>query len=183
MVAGQGTTGGTQREADKSSVNAHLNRSRRELRTQNTSGESNTEPTAAMLARSRKTSPILHMITEGEVHENGRPPAQKSMESGKRRTVREADRPLWGRPIFPVVLIISGYSFVSSIVAEIKSSNFQTAISDGGVNALQKQKRKVLTREIFTDCARAWDNDNFVLRGQLEWRSTLARQRNPSHVA
>jgi len=60
------------------------------------------------------------------------------MESRKRRIVREADRPLWGRPIFPVVLIISGYSFVSSIVAEIKSSNFQRAISDGGMNALQR---------------------------------------------
>ena len=78
-----------------------------------------------MLARSRKSSPILRMITEGKLHENGRPPARKSMQSGKRRTVRDADRPLWGRPIFPVVLIISGYSFVSSIVAEIKSSNFQ----------------------------------------------------------
>jgi hypothetical protein len=64
------------------------------------------------------------------------------MDGGKQRTVTEVDRPLWGRPIFPVVLIISGYSFVSSIVAEINSSNFQTAISDGGVNALQRQKRK-----------------------------------------
>ena len=75
----------------------------------------------------------------------------------------EADRPLWGRPIFPVVLIISGYSFVSSIVAEIKSSNFQRAISDVREH-LQRREKKVLTREIFTDCARAWDNDNFVLR-------------------
>jgi hypothetical protein len=99
------------------------------------------------------------------------------MRSKKRRTVTEADRPLWGRPIFPVVLIISGYSFVSSIVAEIKSSNFQRAISDGGVNALQRREKNVLTREIFTDCARAWDNDNFVLRGKLEWHSTLARER------
>ena len=90
--------------------------------------------------------------------------------------MREADRPLWGRPILPVVLIISGYSFVSSIVAEIKSSNFQRAISDGGMSTLQRREEKVLTREIFTDCARAWDNDNFVLRGKLEWRSTLATQ-------
>lgn len=33
--------------------------------TQNTSGESSTEPTAAMLARKRNTSPILRMISAG----------------------------------------------------------------------------------------------------------------------
>jgi hypothetical protein len=60
----------THREAGKSSVSAHLHWSRREQRTQNTSGASNTEPTAAMLARRRNTSPILRIITEGKTREN-----------------------------------------------------------------------------------------------------------------
>jgi hypothetical protein len=35
--------------------------------TQNTSGESRTEPTAVMLARRRKTSPILRMISSEKI--------------------------------------------------------------------------------------------------------------------
>ena len=73
VVAGQGTTGGyrgTHRKVGKSAVSAYLYWSRQELRTQNTSGASNTEPTVAMLARRRNTSPILRIITEGKTREN-----------------------------------------------------------------------------------------------------------------
>ena len=56
-------------------------------------GESSTEPTELMLVRSRKSSPILRMIS------------------------------LWLMSILPVSLMISGMSFVSSIVVEISFSN------------------------------------------------------------
>jgi hypothetical protein len=46
------------------------------------------------------------------------------------RGMEVTDRPLCGRPILPVSLIISGYSFVSTIVVEINSSNFKKTISD-----------------------------------------------------
>ena len=74
--------------------------------------------------------------------------------------MEEADTPLCGRPILPVSLIISGYSFVSTIVVEINSSNFITRYQ---INGLQGMIRKAPTREIFTDCESACDNDNFVL--------------------
>lgn len=35
----------------------------------------------------------------------------------------ERHEPLWGMPIFPVSLMTSGMSFVSSILEEINSSN------------------------------------------------------------
>ena len=63
---------GEHREAGKSSASAHLYWSRQEPRTQNTSGASNTEPTVAMLARRRNTSPILRIITEGKMRENSK---------------------------------------------------------------------------------------------------------------
>jgi hypothetical protein len=56
----------TRTQRAKSSVRAHLGQARRAPLTQKTSGESNTEPTAAMLARRRNTSPILRIITTGE---------------------------------------------------------------------------------------------------------------------
>jgi hypothetical protein len=38
------------------------------------------------------------------------------------------------------------------------------------------QEKKALTREIFTDCERAWDNDSFVLETNFErclmWRGS-----------
>ena len=78
----------------------------------------------------------------------------------------DTDRPLCGRPILPVSLIISGYSFVSTIVVEINSSNFKRhQLKDK--NGLQGRRRKALTRDIFTDCESAWDNDNFVLEINL----------------
>jgi hypothetical protein len=43
-------------------------------------------------------------------------------------------------------------------------------------------KKKGLTREIFTDCERAWDNDNFVLEINSN-ALDVTRQGNPSHVA
>lgn len=83
--------------------------------------------------------------------------------------MEETDRPLCGRPILPVSLIISGYSFVSSIVVEINSSNFRGDIRRQieGVHGLWGRRRKALTRDIFTDCESAWDNDNFVLEINL----------------
>jgi hypothetical protein len=74
--------------------------------------------------------------------------------------------------------MISGYSFVSTIVVEIKSSNFKGRhqTSDGGRECLAGQGKKALTREIFTDCERAWDNDSFVLKTDLNvclvWRGS-----------
>lgn len=56
-------------------------------------GESSTEPTELMFVRSRKSSPILRMIS------------------------------LWLMSILPVSLMISGMSFVSSIVVEMSFSN------------------------------------------------------------
>jgi hypothetical protein len=94
---------------------------------------------------------------------------------------------LCGRPILPVSLIISGYSFVSTIVVEINSSNFrrqryQTSDKVKGENGLQGRRRKALTRDIFTDCESAWDNDNFVLEINLNVLE-VAREQDPSHVA
>jgi hypothetical protein len=56
----------TDARTGNSSVSARLGWSRLKLLTQNTSGESNTEPTAAMLARRRNNSPILRMISTGK---------------------------------------------------------------------------------------------------------------------
>jgi hypothetical protein len=44
------------------------------------------------------------------------------------------------------------------------------------------QEKKALTRDIFTDCESAWDNDNFVLEINLNVLE-VERQQNPSHVA
>jgi hypothetical protein len=69
-------------------------------------------------------------------------PARSRWRVCKGESNRKTDRPLWERPILPVSLIISGYSFVSSIVFEINSSNFQREILEGGENALQGRRRK-----------------------------------------
>ena len=58
-------------------------------------GESRTEPTELMLVRRRKSSPIFFMIS------------------------------LWFMSIFPVSLMISGMSLVSSIVVDIRFSNWE----------------------------------------------------------
>ena len=60
-------------------------------------GESRTEPTELMFVRRRKSSPIFFMIS------------------------------LWLMSILPVSLMISGMSFVSSIVVDIKFSNCREA--------------------------------------------------------
>ena len=60
-VAGRDTTG---------SGSSVLSFAGRRVVTQKTSGESRTEPTAAMLARKRKTSPILRIIS-AKVGEDG----------------------------------------------------------------------------------------------------------------
>lgn len=72
-------------------------------------------------------------------------------------------------PIFPVSLMTSGMSFVSSILEEINSSNWTEAAWIEGFN---RQSLHLLTKEIFTDCDRACDNDNFV----LWWLQTHSEQ-------
>jgi len=69
-------------------------------------------------------------------------------------------------PIFPVSLMTSGMSLVSSIFEEINSSNWiEVALIERLTNNLF-----LLTKEIFTDCDRACDSDNFV----LWWLQTYA---------
>jgi mRNA-degrading endonuclease HigB of HigAB toxin-antitoxin module len=51
-----------------------------------------------------------------------------------------------------------------------------------GENGLHGRRRKALTRDIFTDCESAWDNDNFVLEINLNVLE-VARWQDPSHVA
>ena len=81
-------------------------------------GESSTEPTELMLVRRRKSSPIFFMIS------------------------------LWFMSILPVSLMISGMSFVSSIVADIRFSNWDVTVRaslgatqarDGGLPVISSQ--------------------------------------------
>jgi hypothetical protein len=69
------------------------------------------------------------------------------------------------------------------MVVEIKSSNCKGRYhTSDGERECPQAGEKALTREIFTDCERAWDNDNFVLEINLN-ALDVARQRNPLHVA
>ena len=80
-------------------------------RTQKTSGESSTLPTVLIFVLNKKSSPIFRKISDHPVNIINR------LEEGN-------GVPLGGIPILPVSDIISGIYFVSSIVFEINSSNY-----------------------------------------------------------
>jgi len=69
------------------------------------------------------------------------------------------DAPLWGMPILPVSLIISGMSLVSSTVDEMRSSNY----SISNISIPLHLTWPAFTRDIFTDWDSAWESDSFVL--------------------
>lgn len=60
-------------------------------------------------------------------------------------------------PIFPVSLMISGISFVSSILEDINSSNYEVLRRSAIAISMKR------TSDIFTDCESACDKDSFVL--------------------
>jgi hypothetical protein len=60
-------------------------------------------------------------------------------------------------PIFPVSLMISGMSFVSSILEDINSSNYEVFRRLATVTNTER------TSDIFTDCESACDKESFVL--------------------
>lgn len=131
-----------------------------EALTQNTSGESNTEPTAAILARRRNTSPILRMISTGGKNEvdckgyevDGR---------DKQTFVWETD--FTGLTDNLGILFRLHYRSRNQLFELLKDD---IKCQRKGENDLQG-RRKSLTRDIFTDCESAWDNDNFVLEINL----------------
>lgn len=90
-------------------------------------GESSTDPTEFMFVRSKNSSPILRMISVcGHAGRGGQQIQEPDGDSAVGATVRRRTRtraPLWGMFILPVSLIISGMSFVSSMVDEMSSSN------------------------------------------------------------
>jgi hypothetical protein len=70
-------------------------------------------------------------------------------------------------------------------VVEINSSNFEELVLafDETKMYLEGGRGRELTREIFTDCERACDNDNFVLGSPLATDDNTTMQRHPhSHI-
>jgi hypothetical protein len=102
-----------------------------------------------MLARKRKTSPILRIISARVGEDDQR----EGLQAGRPTLVRKAYLSGLANDLWILFCFFYGRGYQ---LFELQDWSVRKRTA--------KQKERGLTRDIFTDCESAYDSDNFVLR-------------------